>query len=133
MRPKLKEDPREWQKFALAATVGLAAMGGVLCWRGIVPAGWLVWWLALLGLALLAALLRPAWFRGFYRAGATAGYHVGQFMGQVLLVLFFFLILTPLGLALRLAGKDLLRLKRDRSASSYWQPAPRESQLDKMF
>ena len=133
MKLKLKEDAREWRKFTLAALAGLAALGGVLCWRGVVPGRWLVWWLAALGVALLAVLLRPAWFRGFYRAGATAGYHVGQFMGQVLLVLFFFLVLTPLGLALRLAGKDLLRLKRDRSADSYWQPAPRESQLDKMF
>jgi hypothetical protein len=133
MRLKLREDPREWQKFVLGAVVGLAAVGGVLRWRAIVPGRWLVLWLAALGVALLAVLLRPARFRGFYRAGATAGYHVGQFMGQILLVLFFFLVLTPLGLALRLAGKDLLRLKRDRSASSYWQPAPRESQLDKMF
>lgn len=130
---KLKEDPREWQKFTLAAVAGLAAMGGVMCWRAMVPAHWLRLWLAALGLALLSVLLRPAWFRGFYRAGTTAGYHVGQFLGRVLLALLFWLILTPLGLALRLAGKDLLRLRRDRRASSYWQPARSESQLDKMF
>lgn len=133
MRLKLKEDPREWRKFTLAAAAGLGALGGVLCWRGILPAPWLRLWLGALGVALLGVLLRPAWFRGFYRAGATAGFHVGQFMGRVLLVLFFFVVLTPLGLALRLAGKDPLRLKRDRTAGSYWQPARSDGQLDKMF
>jgi hypothetical protein len=133
MRLKLKEDPREWRKFTLGAVAGLAAIAGVLCWRGVAPGRWLAWWLGALGVALVGVLLRPRWFRGPYRAGATAGYHVGQFIGRVLLVLFFFLVLTPLAWALRLAGKDLLCLKRDRRASTYWQPVRRESQLDKMF
>jgi hypothetical protein len=32
----------------------------------------------------------------------------------------FYVIFTPAGLLLRLFGKDLLRLKYDRSAPSYW-------------
>ena len=32
----------------------------------------------------------------------------------------FFCVLTPLGLVLRLAGRDLLRLRFDRRAPSYW-------------
>ena len=32
----------------------------------------------------------------------------------------FFCVLTPLGLVLRLAGRDRLRLRLDRGAPSYW-------------
>jgi hypothetical protein len=33
---------------------------------------------------------------------------------------FFYLVLTPVGLLLRLLGKDPLHRKPDRSAASYW-------------
>ena len=32
----------------------------------------------------------------------------------------FFLIITPIGLVLKLIGKDLLRLKFDETNNSYW-------------
>jgi hypothetical protein len=32
----------------------------------------------------------------------------------------FFLVFTPFALILRMAGKDLLRLRRDPAAASYW-------------
>ena len=53
---------------------------------------------------LIAALICPRWFRGFYRAGMTVSFHFGQVVGKVLLTVFFFLFLTPLGLLLRLMG-----------------------------
>jgi hypothetical protein len=34
----------------------------------------------------------------------------------------FYGVLTPLGVAMRLTGKDPLRLKRDARAVSYWIP-----------
>ncbi len=36
--------------------------------------------------------------------------------------LMFYLVFTPAGLLLKLFGKDLLRLKFDRAAASYWIP-----------
>jgi hypothetical protein len=39
---------------------------------------------------------------------------------RLILGLFFYLVLTPVGVILRLMGKDLLDEKIDRSASSYW-------------
>jgi len=39
---------------------------------------------------------------------------------RILLGLFFYLVMTPLGVIMRLAGKDFLDEKIDRSASTYW-------------
>jgi len=49
---------------------------------------------------------------------------LGFFVSNVLLTLFFFLVITPIGLAARCFGNDFLRLKLDRSAPSYWIRRP---------
>jgi hypothetical protein len=41
-------------------------------------------------------------------------------VGRLAIGVLFFCVLTPLGLALRLARRDLLRLRFDRQAPSYW-------------
>ena len=130
---RLKEEPREWIKFT--AVIGFA-VNVVL---------WLLWWKERMpvvisagaaGLAILAvvtAMIRPHWFRGFYRKGMTVSFYIGQTVGKVLLTVFFFLLVTPLGLALRLAGKDLLHLKRGRADDTWWHEARNSKDFDRMF
>ena len=48
--------------------------------------------------------------------------YVGLVMTRVLLTLTFYLMITPLGLLMRLFDKDLLELKFDKNAKSYWVP-----------
>lgn len=127
MQPKLKENPREWLKFAAVMALMLTGLS-FLVYRRVFP--------FVLGLALAALIvgaIRPRWFRGFYRAGMTVSFHVGQVIGRILLTLFFLVIVTPLGLLLRMSGKDLLQLKRSTGASSYWRPAKTANQFDRMF
>ena len=133
MKLKLKEEPKEWLKFTavMALAVGIAAT--LLRFRkGI---GRPAWFGVLLGLALVLGVcaLRPRWFRGFYRTGMTVSFHFGQVMGKVLLTIFFLLAVTPLGLLLRLLGKDLLRLKWPGNANTYWQPAKTNTKFDQQF
>lgn len=40
---------------------------------------------------------------------------------RIILFLMFYLIFTPLGLILKLLGKDLLDIKINKSAKSYWR------------
>ena len=133
MKPVLKEDPREWQKFTLVASVAVAVLSSVLTLRRILPLLGLLTNLLFLATVLVACLLRPAWFRGFYRGGMFVSFHVGQFMGKVFLVAIFLMVVTPLGLVLRLFGKDLLKLKRLTGATSYWRPGRNPNKLDQMF
>ena len=133
MKLLLKEEPREWQKFTLVAGVAVAVFTGLLTLRRVLPLLALAIILIILASVLVACLARPRWFRRFYRGGMFVGFHIGQFMGKVLLVVLFLGVVTPLGLVLRLLGKDLLRLKRSPEASSYWQAARRPNSLDKLF
>ena len=127
MRLKLKENPREWLKFTAVMALLLSVISFLL-YRPAFP-----FILGIAVLALIVCAVRPRWFRGFYRGGMTVSFHIGQVIGRILLTVFFLVIVTPLGLLLRLSGKDLLQLKRPTGANSYWRVAKTGNQFDRMF
>jgi hypothetical protein len=133
MKLTLKEEPKEWLRFALvmALTIGFAAF--LMHRRGVFGRGMLLGILGALAVALLFGALRPRGLRWFYRRGMTATWHLGQLLGRFWLTVFFLLVLTPMGLFLRCLGKDLLRLKRPRDASSYWLAAKPPGPFDRQF
>ena len=133
LKLKLKEDPKEWRKAAWMSALGLALLSSLLRWRHVLPVA--AWGLVLCLLAALAttAMLRPRWFRGYYRFTTKLGFGLSQMAGGVILALFFFIIVTPLGLVMRMFGKDPLRLRRPSGAESYWSEARRKSSLDRLF
>ena len=130
---RLKEQPIEWIKFTAVIGVMVNLILWLLWWRGslfvTIPA--LTAIIAIL--TVIIAAIRPRWFRSFYRCGMTISFHIGQVIGKILLILFFFLFVTPLGLLLRLFGKDLLLIKKNPDGKSYWHPAKNNREFDRMF
>lgn len=85
------------------------AKGGhypVLMWIGIT--------LIVLG-TILPVLLRP-----IYIAWMAFAFTMGFFMTRVILTVFYYVVLTPVGLFFRLIGRDVLERKPDRQATTYW-------------
>lgn len=68
---------------------------------------------------LLAALVCPRLLAPLYKAWMTFGHGLGWINARIILGLVFFVMVTPIGLVMRLAGKDLLRM-RTRKSASYW-------------
>ena len=133
MKLRLKEDPGEWVKFIVLNAGVIGALLTLLWWRHLLPGHWLARGLEGLLLVVLLCLIQPRWFRGVYRFGMRASHRLGQFTSAVLLTVFFLVVLTPLGWVLRLAGKDLLRLKRDPQATTYWHKARPPNPLERLF
>lgn len=133
MKARYQEDRAAWRKFAIGFAVGPLAIAGLLWWRQVIgPRGF--GWTAAVLVAVVAVLFAvPRWNRAFYRVGLRIGTAIGGVMGPVILTILFFALLTPLGLLLRLLGKDLLRLKRDPAVTSYWQPPRKGGGFEKMF
>lgn len=133
MKVRLKEDPREWRKNTLLTASALAVLSSLLRWRGHL--GLHVWMALLLVLAgvALAACAQPRWFRGYYRLSTRVGFWLSQVLARILLGAIFLFLLTPLGLLLRLLGKDPLALKRSRSVATYWRQARESGPLDRLF
>jgi len=79
------------------------------------------WWVfALAMVLLLLAFVKPLWLTLLRLAWDKIGYVLGIINTFVLLTLFYFVILTPLGLIMRLLGKDILKLKRNKH-DTYWE------------
>ena len=133
MKLQLKEDPREWRKQAWLTLLALAILGGILCWQGVLLVSWWLVSLLLFAFVGLLAVRRPVWFRGYYRFAMRVGFGLSLILGRLLLALIFLLLVTPLGLFLRLGGKDLLRLKRPQPGQSCWREAREPSPLDSVF
>lgn len=133
MKLKLKENPREWQKFAavLCVLLGMASYVGFR--KGLLPRPGLSGVAALIGAILVSSWCFPRAYRGVYRTGMTISFHVGQIMGKVILTALFLLLITPLGWVLRCFGKDLLQLRRRPAATTYWQPARDGRDFERMF
>ena len=133
MKLKLKEDPKEWFKFTAVMALAAVIVTALLIRSKALPPIALLFVGVFLHFVLVSCWIRPVWFRGFYRAGMTVSFRVGQALGFVWLSIFFLFILTPLGLILRLTGKDLLGLKRSRTATSYWRESKPPGPFDRMF
>jgi hypothetical protein len=133
MKLTLKEDPKEWRKAAWLSALGLALLSSVLRWRRVLPVA--AWGVVLCFLAALAvaAALRPRWFRGYYRYSTKMGFGLSRLAGYAVLALLFFIVITPLGLVLRMLGQDPLRLRRPLGAESYWSEVRGKSSLDRLY
>jgi hypothetical protein len=118
---ELKHNPttRELNWFGLIVLVFFGAVGAVVYFKIDAPgAGRVVWGIGAL-FTLLFYAVRPlriplylGWMRAFYPLGWT--------VSHLVLVTIYYLVVTPIGLVLRVFGYDPLGRRRARQASSYW-------------
>jgi len=78
------------------------------------------WTAGLAAIFLVAAVLRPALLNPLNRLWLEFGLLLHRIVNPVIMALVFYGTVLPTGLVLRAMGKDLLRLKREPEADSYW-------------
>jgi len=71
-------------------------------------------------LLILFAFIIPLWLNPLRLVWEKIGHVLGIINTYVLLTIFYFVILTPLSLIMRLFGKDILKLKRNKH-DTYWE------------
>ena len=113
-----KHDPRS---FGLSVGAACAALALVAAWRGRVTLSWILGGGAVA--LMVSAVVRPELLRVPSAVWWRFAKLLGWINSRLLLSACFFLILTPVGIVLRLCGRDLLRLKR-RGYGSGWLPYP---------
>ena len=102
----------------------------------IAAIGWLVfdyiirWALGFaVGLVFLT-LVAPGVLLPFNRLWGVFAHKLGALNNTVLLGLFFFLLMLPMGGIIRLIGKDPMTRKKRKCAISYWTPIARHAEPD---
>jgi hypothetical protein len=82
-------------------------------------AGPRLWALAAAAVLVLPALVHPRLLGGPFRAWMKLGHMLGWVNTRVILGVFFYALLTPTGLVMRLFRADPMRRKPDPGAGSY--------------
>jgi hypothetical protein len=80
----------------------------------------LVWSLVVSSVFLVLAFALPSVLMPFNFVWTKFGLLLQKIVSPIVLGAMFYVVMTPFGLAMRLMGKDLLRLKLDKAADSYW-------------
>ncbi len=107
------------RSFGLIFAGFCAIVAGLRLWNGHADA---TWWL---GAACVFALLAMFWtapLAPLNRVWARLGRLLHAIVNPVLMGLIFAVAIVPTALLIRLLRKDLLRLRRDPSATTYWVP-----------
>jgi hypothetical protein len=97
--------------FTVVGLLSLRAGGSVRVWAFWVAAAF-----------LLLALAAPSVLQPLNLAWSKVGLFLAKVINPLVIGLVFFGVVAPIGWMLRLSGKDLLRLRLDPGASSYWLP-----------
>ena len=114
---EMKKTVGELRKFGITIGIALAVLGGIAWWRDAGAAPYL---LGVAGAFAVLGLVLPRALAPIEYLWMKLALVLSYVMTRVILTLAFYLAITPTGLLLRLMRKDLLTLKIDRAAPSYW-------------
>ncbi len=108
---------KDLRNFGILIGTVLAFLGGLHYYQSHSQA---IYYLSLSLVFLLPALFYPKVLKIPYQIWMKLADILGFIMTRVILTVLFYLVLTPTALLLKLLKKDLLNLKLDSSAASYW-------------
>ena len=120
---------QELRKFGFNLGLGLNILGCIMFYR---HKGHFIWFSGIGSIAIILAILSPALLKPIKKFLDAVIFSFGQSVGFISLLIVFYLIVAPMGILLRLIGKDLLHQKIDKKSASYWlsreaKSRPRES------
>ena len=79
-----------------------------------------IWSLIISFLFLILGLLNSKILTPLNKLWFKFGILLGKIISPIIMGIIFFLVVTPIGLLMRLFGKDVLNLKLNKNESSYW-------------
>ena len=109
--------PRTLTSFALIVGGALLVIAAFQWRRGAPQWVWITL-VAITAALLLAAAVAPSVLKPVYRGWMHLGEALGWVNTRILLTLIFFLVVTPIGLVMRLFGRSPIAVKR--RDDSYW-------------
>lgn len=118
--------PREQRQFAgIWLPAFFVLVGGLVYWRTHWSTLAVTIWATGGVLTTLALIITPL-RRPLYVGWMCAAYPIGWTVSHLILVVVYYLVITPIGLFMRLCGHDPLQRRLDRHKTSYWikRPAP---------
>ena len=113
---ELKQEKSDLVKYAITMTIALAIFGILAFFIGKHTIRAYVLW-SIGGVFLILGLIVPKLLKPIHYAWMGLAYFLGWIVSRVLLTLLFILSIAPVGIFLRLWGKDPLQRKIDKNAT----------------
>jgi predicted membrane metal-binding protein len=111
--------------------------GVVALWPLLAGAPPRLWASVVAGMFLALALIAPRLLSPLNRLWFRFGLALHRVVNPIIMAIIYLTTVVPVGLILRACGKDILRLKRDPNAQSYWiardPPGPPPGSMTKQF
>jgi len=109
--------PRKIRDFGITFFVVFAIIGGVFLYQGQ-SFGYACFVAGVVFVVLGRGA--PRSLKPLYKAWMTLALVLGFFTSRVILCILYYFVLTPIGVIMRLFGRDLLDRRWDKEARSYW-------------
>jgi len=101
----------------------------ITAWRYLAYHQLIIWLLAASVVLVLYAVIIPQILNPFRLLWDRVGHVLGIINTTIILFLLYFLIITPIGLVMRLFGKSNLDLNFNTGISTYWKPVKKIEQI----
>lgn len=114
----IKESKKDLRNFGITIGSVLLIIGALLFW--FEKSAWV--FLLIIGLILiLSAFLFPIILKPLNKLWMILAIILGWIMTRVILIILFYIILTPIGLVAKIFKKDFLNLKISKNQNTYWE------------
>jgi hypothetical protein len=123
-------EKRQIRKFGLIAFILFGSLCAFGIWREKLLPTYLFGALSVLGLGFICA---PMILKPVFTAWQQIAFLVGRTVTILMLILFYYLMITPSGLIKRLMGGRPLPLNPNKKVSSYWVKKPEPAQAKERF
>ena len=78
------------------------------------------WMIALAGVLAIVTLTRAEWLAPAKHAWMKLGELLNKIVNPMVMNVIYFVIFTPAGIVMRLAGRDALAMRLDKTLPTYW-------------
>lgn len=92
-----------------------------------------IWSLAIAIIFLITAILKPKLLSPFTKLWMKLGELIGKFISPIIIGTIFFLLLTPIGLLMKMFKKDLLNLKFSKNETYWVNRKTKINSMDKQY
>lgn len=113
-----KDKLKEYQTFSLGGSGILLLFATYFYYKQNLPVVY-----GFVGVAVLFLLIRLVnanWIAPVFNGWIKLAYYLGEINTRILLTLVYILTIIPIGLGMKLFGKDLMDKKIDKNRESYW-------------
>ncbi|MCK4463958.1 MAG: hypothetical protein KAU58_06570 [Candidatus Omnitrophica bacterium] len=114
----IKSGKNQLREFGLTIGIILGILGAIALWRGKPICLHL---LVAAGIFIGFGLGFPKVLKPIHKIWMSFSIIIGFFVSRLILSALFYAVLTPIGLVMRIFGKDILDQRIDKNKHSYWQ------------